>query len=185
MNIAGFIHSVVTGPSRRRRGLTLAGFAFFSCVILAVVFGARWLDARLGLRLPIPLPVALTAGVIALGLGVSLVAWCVIVFRSARGTPVPFNPPRELVVRGPYLRMRNPMLSGLFCALAGAGLILRSPALLFGFLPVVILGTCAEAKLVEEPELELRFGAQYLEYRRRVPMFVPRLAGGAGRGGRC
>jgi protein-S-isoprenylcysteine O-methyltransferase Ste14 len=32
-----------------------------------------------------------------------------------------------------------------------------------------------ELKLVEEPELERRLGTRYVEYRRRVPMFVPRL----------
>jgi protein-S-isoprenylcysteine O-methyltransferase Ste14 len=28
---------------------------------------------------------------------------------------------------------------------------------------------------VEEPELELRFGKEYLEYKKRVPMFIPGL----------
>jgi protein-S-isoprenylcysteine O-methyltransferase Ste14 len=31
-----------------------------------------------------------------------------------------------------------------------------------------------ELKLVEEPELERRLGAMYNEYRKRVPMFIPR-----------
>jgi protein-S-isoprenylcysteine O-methyltransferase Ste14 len=31
-------------------------------------------------------------------------------------------------------------------------------------------------KLIEEPELERRFGASYIEYKRQVPMFVPKIA---------
>jgi protein-S-isoprenylcysteine O-methyltransferase Ste14 len=31
--------------------------------------------------------------------------------------------------------------------------------------------------MVEEPELERRFGTSYREYKRRVPMFVPRVPG--------
>ena len=32
-------------------------------------------------------------------------------------------------------------------------------------------------KRIEEPELERRFGEKYRDYRRRVPMFVPRVPG--------
>jgi protein-S-isoprenylcysteine O-methyltransferase Ste14 len=42
--------------------------------------------------------------------------------------------------------------------------------------PVFMLANAIEVKLVEEPELERRFGDTYREYRRRVPMFIPRAA---------
>ena len=32
-----------------------------------------------------------------------------------------------------------------------------------------------ELKRVEEPELTRRFGERYSEYKKRVPMFIPRL----------
>ncbi len=37
-----------------------------------------------------------------------------------------------------------------------------------------MLAHVIELKKVEEPELELRFGAAYTEYKRRVPMLIPR-----------
>jgi protein-S-isoprenylcysteine O-methyltransferase Ste14 len=41
--------------------------------------------------------------------------------------------------------------------------------------PLFVLANAIELKLVEEPELERRIGPTYSGYRRRVPMFVPRL----------
>ncbi len=46
------------------------------------------------------------------------------------GTPAPFDPPRQLVVAGPYRMVRNPMYLGAALALAGAALFYRSWALL-------------------------------------------------------
>lgn len=81
-----------------------------------------------------------------------------------------------LVVRGPYLHVRNPMVTGLLASLLGAGLVLGSWSLVFGLTPLMAVGAWIELKLVEEPELQRRLGAAYSEYRQRVPMFVPRLA---------
>jgi protein-S-isoprenylcysteine O-methyltransferase Ste14 len=44
--------------------------------------------------------------------------------------------------------------------------------------PAYILLHVIELKLVEEPELERRFGLSYSEYKGRVPMFWPRFWGG-------
>ena len=38
-------------------------------------------------------------------------------------------------------------------------------------------GASSLLKMLEEPELERRFGTTYREYKRRVPMFVPTLRG--------
>ena len=45
------------------------------------------------------------------------------------GTPAPFDPPRHLVVRGPYRYLRNPMYLGATLALAGASLFYEATAL--------------------------------------------------------
>lgn len=43
------------------------------------------------------------------------------------------------------------------------------------WVPLLLLLNAIALKRVEQPELELRFGASYRDYKRRVPMFVPRL----------
>jgi protein-S-isoprenylcysteine O-methyltransferase Ste14 len=77
-----------------------------------------------------------------------------------------------LVLAGPYLRMRNPLLAGLVVALAGAAAAFRSSAL-----AAIAIGAAAAAHLwvvwIEEPRLGRRFGEAYREYLRRVPRWLP------------
>jgi protein-S-isoprenylcysteine O-methyltransferase Ste14 len=115
----------------------------------------------------------LGAGVVLVGLVV--VAACIRHFAvEGRGTLAPWDPPKLLVVAGPYRFVRNPMISGVVLVLAGEALALRS-------IPhTVWAGMFAVANMVyipllEEPRLEERFGAAYREYCRRVPRFIPRL----------
>ncbi|MDD5676816.1 MAG: isoprenylcysteine carboxylmethyltransferase family protein [Kiritimatiellae bacterium] len=102
-------------------------------------------------------------------------AWSFLYFLKAHGTPVPFNPPPRLVTAGPYAYVRNPMLFGVFMLLQDFGIVCNSMALTGFFGPLFIIIMILELKWIEEPELEKRFGATYADYRRRVPMFIPRI----------
>ncbi|MBT8397274.1 MAG: isoprenylcysteine carboxylmethyltransferase family protein [Gemmatimonadetes bacterium] len=131
----------------------------------------RWLRVP---ELPSSLA-SIAGGSFLLILGAMSCGWCVFRFLRLRGTPVPFNPPEELIQTGLYGRVRNPMLTGVFLALFGAGLLLHSISIVLIWTPGYILAHVLELKLVEEPELERRFGMAYSEYRNRVPMFFPRV----------
>jgi protein-S-isoprenylcysteine O-methyltransferase Ste14 len=85
-----------------------------------------------------------------------------------------WDPPRALVVRGPYRHVRNPMISGVLFVLFGEALALLSPphgvwATAFLALNLVYI------PLVEEPRLAQRFGDPYREYCRHVRRFLPRV----------
>jgi protein-S-isoprenylcysteine O-methyltransferase Ste14 len=173
MSLVDLFYSVATGSHRRRALLTHIGPVFFAGLLLLLVVVAKYVDAWLGLP---ALMVGHSGLLVGLGLtGVGLLLWgfCIAFFLRARGTPVPFNPPRELVTVGPYARTRNPMLTGMFVILFGLGILLHSAALVFFVTPAFIVANVIELRLVEEPELERRFGVVYTEYRREVPMFVP------------
>lgn len=102
--------------------------------------------------------------------------WSILHFIKVKGTPVPFNPPPpKLVTTGPYAYVRNPMLSGVFILMFGLGILFGSISLVFIFTPLFILLNFLELKAIEEPELENRLGKDYSKYKKRVPMFFPKL----------
>jgi len=67
------------------------------------------------------------------------------------------------------------MLTGVFLFLFGIGLGFNSVSLVLVFTPLYVVANYWEFKNIEEPELVKRLGGQYIEYRRRTPMFIPGL----------
>lgn len=181
MGLADLFHAVATGPKRRRQLLAPLGLLFFGGTLAVVIAGGLFTDRWLRLPALMPGIVGAAVGVLLLAAGASLCGWCVARFLKARGTPVPLNPPDELIVTGPYAWVRNPMLTGLFGALVGLGLLLHSVGITLIWTPAYVLMHMAELRWVEEPELARRFGATYADYRARVPMFIPRLSVSRGR----
>ena len=118
----------------------------------------------------------LIAGGALLALGLALAVWTMRLFATrGQGTAAPWNPPKRLVVAGPYLHVRNPMMTSVFTMLAGETLATGSPALAVWF-GVFFLANAIYLPLVEEKELERRFGVEYAEYRKNVPRWLPRLS---------
>jgi protein-S-isoprenylcysteine O-methyltransferase Ste14 len=93
---------------------------------------------------------------------------------EGRGTLAPWDPPRALVVRGPYRYVRNPMISGVVLVLFGEAMVLLSRSHLTWAL-IFLAINAVYIPLVEEPLLLDKFGASYREYRRHVPRLLPRL----------
>ena len=115
------------------------------------------------------------AGMIVATLGALLALWCVVAFVSiGKGTPAPFDPPRRLVVRGPYRFVRNPMYLGGALTLAGAALFYRSLFLL-GYDCFFLLAFSLFVLFYEEPTLRRTFGSDYEAYCHRVARWLPRL----------
>ncbi len=174
MSLLDLFHAAATGSRRKRELLTPLGLLIFGLTLAAVIVAGLVTDSVLRmpqLRLGTP---GVSIGAALVVLGAMLSGWCVVRFARAKGTPVPFNPPQELIVEGPYVWMRNPMVTGVFTMLFGVGLMLHSVAIVFIWTPLYILAHVVELKRVEEPELRLRFGAAYDEYKRAVPMFIPK-----------
>ena len=114
------------------------------------------------------------AGLFCAAAGLVLAAWCMALFRRhGRGTPAPWDPPRQLVVAGPYRHVRNPMITGVLLMLAAEALLFRSWGLaIWG--GVFFLGNAIYFPLVEEPGLVKRFGHAYRVYMANVPRWIPR-----------
>jgi protein-S-isoprenylcysteine O-methyltransferase Ste14 len=114
-----------------------------------------------------------SAGMLIGAAGAALALACIATFAIAgKGTPAPFDPPRRLVVRGPYRFVRNPMYIGAALAVAGAALFYQSTGLL-GYIVAFLAATHLFVAAYEEPTLRRTFGLDYEQYCARVGRWWP------------
>ncbi len=158
-------------------------FVFFRALTYATLFIGllliylpaqllRWAGIAPPASLHWPQIVAWVTGTIGAGLALS----CVFAFIFiGKGTPAPFDPPRRLVVRGPYRFVRNPMYLGAALALASAALYYQTVALLL-FVLGFLLVTHLFVTLYEEPTLKRTFGPDYEAYCHTVRRWLPRFS---------
>jgi protein-S-isoprenylcysteine O-methyltransferase Ste14 len=91
-----------------------------------------------------------------------------------KGTLVPWDPPKKLVVEGAYRYVRNPMISSVLMIVLGESLIFSSIELFLLFMLFFIVNHIYFV-YSEEPGLIKRFGEDYVEYKKNVPRWIPRL----------
>ncbi len=122
-------------------------------------------------------PANLAVGGLLLVLGLVFGLWSNYVqFTLGKGTAVPLMATQKLIVQPPYTYCRNPMALGAIAMYLGVAVIFGS----LGAVLLVLLGAVSLSvyiKLLEEKEMELRFGQDYLEYKRRTPFLAPRFWG--------
>lgn len=152
-------------------------FRAITYATLFIGFMFIYLPARVMSWAGVPHPAAMAwqqiAGAVMGSAGAVLALWCVAVFvRIGKGTPAPFDPPRRLVIRGPYRFVRNPMYLGAGLALAGAALCYASMALLV-YGGIFLLAAHLVVVLYEEPALRRNFGPDYETYCRSVRRWWP------------
>ena len=136
-----------------------------------------YLPARLlswsGIVRPAAIELEQVAGMIIGAAGAAVALWCILTFvSSGKGTPAPFDPPRRLVIQGPYRFVRNPMYIGADLTLMGAALFYESMPLLSYAILFVLLAHIFVV-LYEEPTLRRTFGEEYEIYCRRVRRWWP------------
>ena len=177
MSVREVLQGAIRPSSTRTMGALWAKSLLNAVLFFAVFMVALpWLFNRL---LPSPLSVPsflrtwLAGGLFAGGLATWIA--CLDAFsRHGRGTPLPMDAPRELVTRGPFSVIRNPIMAAEILVIWSVALYVSSlGVLLYTF--VVTMGAHAAVRFVEEPELRERFGARYEEYCRLVPRWVPRI----------
>jgi protein-S-isoprenylcysteine O-methyltransferase Ste14 len=98
-------------------------------------------------------------------------AWVMAV--RGRGTPIPFDAARELVIAGPYRVVRNPMALSAIVQMLGVAAAWGS----LGCVGLAIAGAVVWHVVIRPPEehfLADRFGEAYDHYRTTVPLWIPR-----------
>lgn len=130
-------------------------------------------------RSPIP-PVTPLTGLFIIGLAISVVGLVLFIatvrmfILIGNGTIMPWDPTRKLIVASLYGYVRNPMILSLIILQVGEAVLFVSAgiailaALTFAINTIYFIFS-------EEPGLEKRFGAEYIEYKQNVPRWIPRL----------
>jgi protein-S-isoprenylcysteine O-methyltransferase Ste14 len=167
------LHRAATGTKKTRIVLTPIGLTIFGVFTALFVLAAILVDRLLDLPGLLPEGARLLLSLPLIAAGIFITAWSALQFIKVKGTPVPFNPPPKIVKTGPYRYARNPMLAGVFLLFFGIGFAVNSISLVIFFTPLYVLINVWELKNIEEPELVKRLGDEYIEYRKKTPMFFP------------
>jgi protein-S-isoprenylcysteine O-methyltransferase Ste14 len=122
-------------------------------------------------------PVLPSVGSLLLILGSGVYLWTVWNFATeGKGTPLPLDAPKRLVVNGLYQYTRNPMYTGVILVILGWVCLFAD-----GWILLYALGVGAIVHLFvvyfEEPRLQDLFGEEYATYRRSVGRWMPRIHG--------
>jgi len=100
----------------------------------------------------------------------------IIMAYHGKGTPLPLNCPKCLVINGPYRYIRNPMVVAGLCQGAAVGIWIGSwSVILYALLGMFIWDKYVRP--IEEADLLNRFGDGYEDYRRHVKCWIPNLSG--------
>jgi protein-S-isoprenylcysteine O-methyltransferase Ste14 len=156
------------------KNIILSLLGFFVICFFAVTL-PRWIAASDFEPFPVVIRSLRFIGWIPIILGTSAILWCYWAFIFiGKGTPWPFNPPKELVITGLYRYVRNPMESSYLLVLFGEVLLFESSALIL-YLAFNFLFLYIRQVVVEEPGLWRRFGNPYEHYCKSVPRWIPQL----------
>lgn len=117
--------------------------------------------------------VANYAGSVLAATGVAIYLWCAWDFiKKGRGTPAPYDPPKELVVSGLYRYTRNPIYVGVTGIVVGEAVFFKAVALLV-YAGVLLVGFHLRVVYYEEPTLKRLFGDSWERYKARVHRWLP------------
>jgi protein-S-isoprenylcysteine O-methyltransferase Ste14 len=78
----------------------------------------------------------------------------------------------QLVTAGPYRFVRHPIYASMLCTLCATGFLLAPCWLFVPSILFFIAGTEVRVR-IEEKLLAAHFGEQFLEFKRRVPAYIP------------
>jgi protein-S-isoprenylcysteine O-methyltransferase Ste14 len=137
---------------------------------------AGWLPYRLHGESPATSNLSLRViGILLIALGTSIYLHTAFWGFAVRGhgTPAPIAPTKRLVVEGLHRYVRNPMYVGVALIVLGQAVLFQSWHVI-EYLAIVLVIVHFFVLFYEEPTLARLFGAEYDEYKKRVPRWIPR-----------
>ena len=146
------------------------GIPFGAALIQAVTTHQDWSDWKI----PIPVEIGLSLVIIT---GAACLLTVVNLALKGLGAPFAIALSRKLTSDWLYAWTRNPMVLAALAWLVSLGIWFQSTLFVLWVLILFTPAIFFFVKVYEERELEIRFGASYLEYKSKTPMLLPRRPG--------
>jgi protein-S-isoprenylcysteine O-methyltransferase Ste14 len=160
--------------SRAARITTLVHYSLGILFGLPIIRALGTYREWMGWKLPVPEEIGLVLVILT---GAATLLTVINLALKGLGAPFAIALSRKLAVDWLYACTRNPMVVAALALLVSLGIWFQSGLFLlwaiFLFAPALLFFI----KVYEERELEIRFGASYLEYKTRTPMLIPRRPG--------
>jgi protein-S-isoprenylcysteine O-methyltransferase Ste14 len=157
-----------------RRAFQTSLFVHYTLLTLlgaAIIEAAKTHLAWVGWKIPIPVGIGYGLVIVT-----SLATLLTVVNLALHGLGAPFAVAlsQKLAVDWMYAWTRNPMVLGTLAFLLALGIWFQSALFVVWVLLLVTPTWLAFIKVYEERELEIRFGAPYLDYKAKTPLLFPR-----------
>jgi protein-S-isoprenylcysteine O-methyltransferase Ste14 len=140
---------------------------FGAAIIRAIITHQDWS----GWTLPIPVEIGLLLVIVT---GAAALFSVINLALKGLGAPFAIALSKKLAVDWLYAWTRNPMVLATLALLLSLGIWFQSVLFVLWVVILVAPALLVFVKVYEERELEIRFGASYLEYKSRTPMLFPR-----------
>jgi len=160
---------------QRMIAVIFGGVIFWLIIPFLIIVVSSYIDQKLHLPKFYYGRINPIIGLLFIVVGWLFANWTVkIQFSLGKGTPIPLMATQKLIVKGPYTYCRNPMTLGTAIFYLGVATWLGSMSAI-GLGLIYPAGILIYIKLIEERELEERFGFEYLEYKMKTPFLIPSL----------
>jgi protein-S-isoprenylcysteine O-methyltransferase Ste14 len=143
------------------------GIPFGAALIQVVTTHQDWSDWKI----PIPVEIGLSLVIIT---GAACLLTVINLALKGLGAPFAIALSRKLASDWLYAWTRNPMVLAALAWLVSLGIWFQSTLFVLWVLVLFIPALLFFVKVYEERELEIRFGASYLDYKSKTPMLFPR-----------
>jgi protein-S-isoprenylcysteine O-methyltransferase Ste14 len=110
-------------------------------------------------------------GIILIIIGILMTLWTNSLLLDNRTAITPYEIPSFLITSGPFKYSRNPLYLGMAVALFGLGVFLGSLSPIFSPIIFVLVIERLFAPM-EENNLEKKFGKKYLDYKKKVRLWI-------------
>jgi protein-S-isoprenylcysteine O-methyltransferase Ste14 len=156
--------------SKRTAGPYAKQMVVRAVVAALVLIFIRSRPADISNRAVILSPAARVLGVVICAAGIAFAVWARRHIGKNWGMPMSVHEAPELVMTGPYARIRHPIYTGVIVALIGTALALSLWWLVAVVAALLYFGIAARK---EERTMLSTFPREYGEYRQRTSMIIP------------